>query len=164
MSDTPISPAAGGLTLTGNAPTVVSRTVTAMVPTVGGITMGGAAPTLATTINPSVVSDGPNSGSYTHTWPALANGAAGGQSPVGSPPLNYSSAFFVATGTFGASGSVQIEGSSDGVNWYKLSPAALTSAGAFASLGAQERPRFLRPHVTNGDGSTSLTVSGTFRA
>lgn len=165
MSDTPISPNVGSVSLAGVAPTVTKPTVTSMVPTVAALALAGVAPSLSVVLNPTVVSDGPNSGSYTHTWPALGNGAAGGQSPVGSPPLSYSSAFFVATGTIGAAGSVQLEGSADGLSWMKLSPAALTSLpGAFASLGAQERPRFIRPHVTNGDGTTAITVSGTFRA
>lgn len=91
----------------------------------------------------------------TVTWSAVLNGnqgdAAGG---------DFVSAFFQVTGTFGVGGSVQIEGSNDGATWVKLSPTALVAAGFFAALGVNERPRFMRPNVTAGDGTTSLTVVG----
>lgn len=73
---------------------------------------------------------------------------------------DYRTAFFTATGTFGSGGSVQLEGSNDGVNWFKLSPAALTAAGSFAALGVTEVPKYIRPNVTAGDGTTSITVIG----
>ncbi|MFZ1905207.1 MAG: hypothetical protein WAU56_07430 [Steroidobacteraceae bacterium] len=96
------------------------------------------------------------------TWAALINGAVG--LPIGANgPIPFRSAFFQATGTFGADGSVQIEGSNDNVNWYALSPAALTEAGVFTSLGVQEHPAYLRPHVTAGDSSTALTISAFVR-
>jgi hypothetical protein len=38
----------------------------------------------------------------------------------------------------------------------------LTAAGFFAALGIMEHPRFIRPNVTAGDGTTSLTVTGYF--
>jgi len=91
-------------------------------------------------------------------WPAIPASTAGAPTPSqGLVP--WRSASFQATGTWGSGGSVQIEGSNDGVNWYKLSPAALTSAGVFASLGAQEFPRYLRPNVTAGDVNTAITVT-----
>lgn len=134
---------------------------TTITPGVGAVALAGVAPTPATTINPTAAADSPFS--ITYTWSGLPNGAAGGLAPPGTPPMAYSTAFFEAVGTWGAAGSVQIEGSNDGTNWYKLSPAALTAAGVFASLGAQEYPRFLRPHVTAGDATTAITVSGRFR-
>jgi len=90
------------------------------------------------------------------SWGPMANGDVGAQ-------LNLrpnTSGWFTATGTFGAGGSVQLEGSNDGTNWFKLSPAALTAAGAFAALAANECPRYIRPHVTAGDGTTAITVIG----
>lgn len=72
----------------------------------------------------------------------------------------YRSAFFQAIGTFGAGGSVQLEGSNDGTNWGKLSPAALTAAGVFAALANNEVPKYIRPNVTAGDGTTDITVIG----
>lgn len=93
----------------------------------------------------------------TRTWAAMPNGnqgdAGGG---------NYLEASFTATGTFGAGGSVRLEGSQDNVNWFALSPAALTAAGIFAPLGAAEHPKYIRPSVTAGDGTTAITVVGFF--
>lgn len=74
------------------------------------------------------------------------------------PP--FRTAFFQAFGTWGVGGSVQLEGSNDGNHWAKLSPAALTADGVFAPLGNNEVPKYIRPHVTAGDGTTSLTVIG----
>lgn len=91
----------------------------------------------------------------TVTWAAVPNGNQG--DAAGGP---WTTAFFSALGTFGAGGSVQIEGSNDGTNWVKLTPAALTAAGLFAALGVTEHPKFLRCNVTAGDGSTAITVIG----
>ena len=95
----------------------------------------------------------------TVTWAAIPNGNQGdGQ---GGP---YLTASFVATGTFGAGGSIRLDGSNDGTNWFALSPTALTAAGIFAAMGAAEHPRFIRPNVTAGDGTTAITVVGFFNA
>lgn len=96
------------------------------------------------------------------TWGALGNGQAGAPTPAPSS-IPWQTASFEATGTFGAAGSVQIEGSNDGVNFYKLSPAALTAAGIFASLSTMEKPRFLRPNCTAGDGTTAIVVTAYLR-
>ena len=64
-------------------------------------------------------------------------------------------------GTVGAGGSVNIQGSNDGVNW-----ATLTEAGTTSTLGTMapgikqiyENTLFVRPSVVSGDGTTSLTV------
>ena len=98
-----------------------------------------------------------DAGGIAITWPALANAAAGDAVS----PLPCRGATFEATGTFGSGGSVQIEGSNDGVNFYKLSPAALTAAGVFAT-GTMELTKFMRPHVTAGDGTTAIVVAGRF--
>ena len=90
------------------------------------------------------------------TWAAIPNGNQGAQWAL--KPSR--SAFFQVTGTFGAGGSVRLEGSNDGTNWFALSPAALTAAGFFAPLGVLEYPKFIRPNVTAGDGTTALTVTG----
>jgi hypothetical protein len=93
----------------------------------------------------------------TATWAAIPNGNQG--DAHGGP---YLTASFVATGTFGAGGSVRLEGSNDGANWFALSSTALTAAGIFAALGAAEHPKFIRPSVTAGDGTTAITVVGFF--
>jgi hypothetical protein len=94
---------------------------------------------------------------FSATWVAVPNGNQG--DAAGGP---YVTASFVATGTFGAGGSIRLEGSNDGTNWFALSPTALTAAGIFAALGAAEHPRFIRPNVTAGDGTTAITVVAFF--
>lgn len=56
-----------------------------------------------------------------------------------------------------------IEGSNDGENYFQLSPDPLTEAGVFTSLGVQEYPTYLRPHVTAGDSTTAITVTAFIR-
>lgn len=95
----------------------------------------------------------------TVTWAAVPNGNQG--SPYAG---DWFSAYFQVTGTFGAGGSVQMEGSNDGVNWVILPGAvALVAAGFFAPATAGVRPKFVRPNVTAGDGTTALTVTGFFK-
>lgn len=93
----------------------------------------------------------------TVTWPTIPNGNQG--DAAGGP---YITASFIVTGTFGTGGSIRLEGSNDGTNWFALSSTALTAAGIFAALGATEHPKFIRPNVTAGDGTTALTVVGFF--
>lgn len=66
-------------------------------------------------------------------------------------------------GDFGAGGAVVLEGTLDGVNYHTLTDAQ----GALLSFSAASRqlrlvselPRWVRPRVTAGDGSTNLTVT-----
>lgn len=65
------------------------------------------------------------------------------------------------TGTFGTGGSVRIQGSNDGTNYVALTDPQgnalnITAAGIEA---VQEITRYIRPLITAGDGSTSLTVT-----
>lgn len=64
------------------------------------------------------------------------------------------------TGTFGVGGTVIVEGSLDGTNWFGLkdpggTAISLTAAGLRAVL---ENCSFIRPRVTAGDGTTSITA------
>lgn len=64
------------------------------------------------------------------------------------------------TGTFGTGGTVIIEGSLDGTTYFQLrdpthTVISLTAAGGRAVL---ENVPWIRPRVTGGDGTTSLTV------
>jgi hypothetical protein len=63
-------------------------------------------------------------------------------------------------GTFGAGGTVVFEGSNDGVTYFTLNDvqAAAISKTAAAIEQVAEAPRYVRPRVTAGDGTTSLTV------
>lgn len=90
-------------------------------------------------------------------WPALANGAAGVGYETQDGPFN---AFVTVGGTFGTGGSVSMEGSADGVNWVTLSlnpsgAATFTAAGGGSIAGS---PRFIRPRVTAGDGTTAIVA------
>lgn len=102
---------------------------------------------------------GPALTGATLAWVALKNGDTGTPTPAGL----WSASYFQATGTWGVGGSVQLEGSIDGQTWVKLSPAALVAAGFFTALGAGERPKFVRPNCTAGDGTTSIVVTGYLR-
>lgn len=130
---------------------------TTITPGVTAATLTGVAASLLMTITPSVSVEVPYE-SATVTWPAIPNGSPGGASPR----LSYKSASFQATGVWGSGGSVRLEGSQDAVNWFALTPAALTGAGLFAALGASERPKYIRPSCTAGDSSTSITITGWF--
>lgn len=65
------------------------------------------------------------------------------------------------TGTFGAGGTCVIEGSNDGTNYVTLNnlQSAALSLTAATVKGIAEITRYIRPRVTGGDGTTSLTVT-----
>ena len=68
---------------------------------------------------------------------------------------------FSVTGTFGAGGTLVIQGSNDGTNWFTLNSAAGATAASFTAAGIKtmiELPLFVRPFVSAGDGTTSLSV------
>lgn len=93
----------------------------------------------------------------TATWTAMANGDTGAPVEAG----DYADCSVQVTGTFGAGGSVTIEGSNDGTNFVALkdpygNAMTLTSAGLIV---LQQAVKHRRPHVTAGDGTTSLVVT-----
>jgi hypothetical protein len=57
-------------------------------------------------------------------------------------------------GTFGAGGNIVLEGSNVGVNYQTLRPTRQPD-----QQGGRLAPRFMRPRVTAGDGTTSLTAT-----
>lgn len=90
-------------------------------------------------------------------WTGLLNGDDG--SPI--DWVGYSDRSVQFTGTFGTGGSIQMEGSNDGTNWGILndlqgSQIVKTATGI---EGIAEVPRYVRPKVTAGDGTTSLTAT-----
>lgn len=95
------------------------------------------------------------------TWTGLLNGDDGEPAQL----ATYSDRSVQVTGTFGTGGSVTVEGSNDGTNWFALSdPQGLAITRTAAGLkGVSELTRYVRPRVTAGDGTTSLTVVGLFR-
>lgn len=102
------------------------------------------------------------SGSYTdtrafvYTWSAVANGDVGNWVDVSA----CADLTVQIAGTFGSGGSVTLEGSNDGTNAVTLddfADNALTKTSP-ALVRSQQLPRFVRPNVTAGDGTTSLNV------
>lgn len=64
------------------------------------------------------------------------------------------------TGTFGT-GTVVLQGSNDGTNWATLKDPSNTaiSTTSAAVRAVLENPLYIRPLVTGGDGTTSITVT-----
>lgn len=64
------------------------------------------------------------------------------------------------SGTFGSGGTVVIEGSLDGTNYYTLNDlqGSALSVTAAKIEGISEMVTYLRPRVTAGDGTTSISV------
>jgi hypothetical protein len=91
------------------------------------------------------------------TWTGLLNTDDGAPAEW----VDYSDRCFQVTGTFGAGGSCTIQGSNDGTNWAALADPqgnALTFTSQRIEQ-ALELPRYVRPLVTAGDGTTSLVVT-----
>jgi hypothetical protein len=77
--------------------------------------------------------------------------------------VDYPDRTVTITGTFGVGGSLTMQGTNDDLpssNWLPLTDpqgGAITKTSAAIEL-ISEAPRFIRPLVTAGDGTTSLTV------
>jgi hypothetical protein len=93
------------------------------------------------------------------TWANLTNAGPDSGQPVQRPALVDRSV--QVTGTFGAGGAVVFEGSNDGVNFYTLnSPQGSALSVTVAGLTqVTEASAWMRPRITGGDGTTSLTVT-----
>jgi hypothetical protein len=70
----------------------------------------------------------------------------------------------IASGTLGAGGAITWEGSLDNAAWFPLSsrigtPAAIVQTALLTPTMVQERPLWVRPRITAGDGTTSLVAS-----
>lgn len=91
------------------------------------------------------------------TWANMQNGDDG--QPI--ELANFADRSVQVFGTFGAGGNVRIEGSIDGTNYAPLTDPQgnaldINTAKIEAII---ELVRWIRPVVTAGDGSTSLTVT-----
>jgi hypothetical protein len=105
------------------------------------------------------------------TWGGAATGAGStplAHSDTGTPISlpQKSDMSFQATGTFGAGGSVAIEVSNDGTNFFVAkdpngTAIALTAAAPIARLTGPWL--WVRPNATGGDGTTAVVVDGCFR-
>lgn len=90
-------------------------------------------------------------------------GAAAIAAPGGGIITGFNDKTVQVTGTFGAGGNVAFEGNNDGSGnfWFDLSdPQGNAIAINSANLKQIEEVTVqVRPHVTSGDGTTSLTVT-----
>lgn len=75
--------------------------------------------------------------------------------------LEYSDYVVEFTGTFGVGGTIVLEGSNVGTTYYTLNDvqASAISKTAAALEQVAEAPRYVRPRVTAGDGTTNLTCT-----
>ena len=106
------------------------------------------------TRTPSASRTGVNHEQIMVVWSGLLNGDDGGpfqQNGFGDRSVTF-------TGTFGTGGSVQLEGSNDGANWFVLSDPSSTTIVKTAAAIEQvlELSLYVRPRVTAGDGTTNL--------
>lgn len=93
----------------------------------------------------------------------IGTGASALPAPGGGILSGHADKSIQVTGTFGAGGNVALEGNNDGSGnfWFDLSdpqgnPIAITTA---ILKQLEEVAVQVRPHVTNGDGTTALTVT-----
>lgn len=96
-------------------------------------------------------------------WAPMGQGDSG--QPTSSDLILWLDRTFQVDGNFGAGGTLVIEGTNDGVIYHTLHDPqgnllALTQAGISQ---VTEVVLLMRPRVTAGDGTTSLTVTGFFR-
>lgn len=92
------------------------------------------------------------------TWTGLTNATSDSGAPLGQPA--WGERTVQVFGTFGVGGTLIIEGSNDGTNWAAVANRAGTAL-SFTAAGInriQDYPLYVRPRVTGGDGSTSLSV------
>jgi len=96
-------------------------------------------------------------GAVLYTWTGLLNGDTG--TPVEVP--GHADKTAQIEGTFGAGGTCVIQGSNDGTNYQSLTDPqgnAISKTAAAIEM-VEEHTRYIRPNITAGDGTTSLTVT-----
>lgn len=99
-------------------------------------------------------------GVYRVTWSGLLNGDVGDDVDLSRFPDKT----VQVAGTFGAGGTLVIEGGNDGTNRTTLNDSRGETTGALSFTGADvrtvlENTSNIRPSVTAGDGTTSLAVT-----
>lgn len=97
------------------------------------------------------------------TWEALTQTGLDDGEPMSSP--EFGDICVQMTGTLGTGGTVVWEGSNDKHIWATLNNAQ-GSALSLTALGVKqvvERPLWMRPRCTAGDGTTSLVVTALAR-
>lgn len=89
-------------------------------------------------------------------WTGIPNGNTGQAIEI----VDFADLTVTLEGTFSTGGSVTLEGSNNGTNYYPLTDPqgnAITKTTAGVET-VTETPRFIRPSVTAGDGSTAIDV------
>src|SRR5712672_387417 len=105
----------------------------------------------------TVVSPGQNMDAI--TWAAMVNTDTGEVVDVqGARSLT---AMLQAGGVLGIGGNCRWEGSFDNVNWFTMTseigiPVAANVVALVTPVMLKERPRWVRPNISAGDGTTSL--------
>lgn len=92
-------------------------------------------------------------------WAGCLNGDTG--NPVNVEGAKALTVLLAAGGTLGLAGNCRWEGSIDGVNFFTMNseigiPAVVNQIALLAPTMMKERPRFVRPNISAGDGTTSL--------
>lgn len=92
------------------------------------------------------------------TWAGLTQATLDTGDPI-EMPASWQRSVQVL-GTLGAGGSVRIEGSNDGTNYHVLADAqgVALDINALSTKIVATLTRYIRPRVTAGDGTTSLSV------
>lgn len=89
-------------------------------------------------------------------WTGLLNGDTGAAVEM----VDYADKTVTITGTFGVGGTIAIQGSNNGTDWFSVTDPqgnAMSKTSAAMEI-VIEGPRYIRPSVTAGDGTTSLAV------
>lgn len=111
--------------------------------------------TRAITLNRNIAKDG---SVIQASWTGLTFASTDDGAPLGQPA--WGERTVQVFGTFGAGGSLAMEGSNDGTTWAPVANRA-GSALVFTAAGInriQDYPLYVRPRVTGGDGTTNLSV------
>ncbi len=97
-------------------------------------------------------------------WETVTNGDVGGPlDDVGGGPV-FADKTITITGTPGVGFVLDIEGSNDNVNWVTLRNTNDNADLNFTALtapelhGILENPRFIRPNISGGDGTTDIDI------
>ena len=110
-------------------------------------------------VNPTDVVD--DVGTRNVVWADMDNGDTGAPVGVGA----FYDATVQLTGTLSTGGEMTLQGTNEGTVYATLTD--LTGVAivltALGLKGVLEEPAQIRPNITNGDGSTDLTVSMSFK-
>lgn len=96
-------------------------------------------------------------GSVDIAWAGLLNGDSGSLVTIG---RDYWKFTMQVVGTFGAGGTILLEGSNDGTNFTTVKDVnnAAVSVIDTSMIRVEGIPRYLRPRASAGDGTTNLSV------